>query len=325
MRLFFLLFFVLVFLGSTILVWTVFWGLGKFAGMFIPAAAAIGKWVGVIAAACLMLLYFFGFLFGWKTVKVRRVDLPFKNLPAGFDGYRIAQVSDWHLGTYSKNHATIEKEVRKLMAEKPDLIVFTGDIVNYEPSELRPFIELLSTLDAPDGVWSIMGNHDYCMYYLGNTPEIQARHISELQELERSMGWKMLLNEHIVIDHAGDSLALIGVENDGEPPFPQYSDLPKALSGLPDGIFKILLSHDPTHWRREVLPRTDIDLMLAGHTHAWQFRIGKLSPAMFTFKEWGGLYEEGERKLFVSTGSGGNIRFRFGAWPEIDILTLRKD
>ena len=142
--------------------------------------------------------------------------------------------------------------------------------------------------------------------------------------MERSAGMDLLLNENRIIRHGCDSIALIGVENDGRPPFPERGDLTKAQTGLPSGIFKVLMSHDPTHWRRKVLPDTDIDLTLSGHTHAMQFRIGNFSPSMFLYHEWGGLYSEGERRLFVSTGTGGNIAYRWGAWPEIDVLVLRR-
>ena len=157
-----------------------------------------------------------------------------------------------------------------------------------------------------------------------------------VQDMERSMGWRLLLNENAVIRHSKDSIALIGVENQGRRyPYPQRANLPKALSGVPDGMFKILLSHDPTFWESTVLPQKDIDLTLSGHTHAWQFRLWGISPSMLIFRQWAGLYTAPSalapaaahaviQKLFVSTGSGGNIPFRFGSWPEIDILTLRR-
>ena len=320
---FYIFFFFFVFVLIPAGLFVLFWGLGKLLGLFLPHAAMIGKQLGLFFSLGLVLCFLFGFIAGWKIVRVRQIDVPFKNLPASFDGYRIAQLSDWHIGTYSRNHRTIEKEVGKVLEAKPDLIVFTGDLINMDPDEVLPFKDLFASLEAPDGVWSIMGNHDYCTFNPDKSPEALARHVAGLQKLERDMGWKMLLNASTVLRRGADSLALIGTENDGAPPFPQYGDLDKAQAGLPDGIFKVLLSHDPTYWRRSVLPGTDIELMLAGHTHAMQFRIGKFSPSMLYFKEWGGLYREGDRKLFVSTGSGGNIPFRFGAWPEVDILTLR--
>lgn len=300
------------------------WALGKLLGLFIPHAAAVGKAGGLFVVSLLAACLAFALLFGWRIVKVRQVEISFKDLPASFDGYKIAQFSDWHLGTYKRNHRTIEKEVEKVLERKPDLIVFTGDIVNYDPSEIEPFVETLSRLKAPDGVWSVMGNHDYCTYNPVRTPEALKCYVRAIHETEAKMGWRLLLNESAVIRRGADSLALVGVENDGNPPFPQLGDLGKATAGLPEGIFKILLSHDPTHWRREVLPDTEIQLTLSGHTHAMQLRLWGLSPAKINFDEWGGLYDEDGRKLFVSTGSGGNLPARFGAWPEVDIITLRK-
>lgn len=324
----------------------------KLIGIFIKPVGKHARRIGKVFFVGAVCCFIFGLAFGWRLVTVRHVDIFFDDLPEAFDGYIIAQLSDLHLGTYRFSHKTIAREVRKTMAEQPDIIVFTGDIVNYMPSELRPFTEILSGLHAPDGVWSIMGNHDYVMYNDRLTASQRARCIQEIQDMERSMGWRLLLNENAVVRHGKDSIALIGVENQGRRyPYPQRANLPKALSGVPDGMFKILLSHDPTFWESTVLPQKDIDLTLSGHTHAWQFRLWGISPSMLIFRQWAGLYTAPSalapaaalsvpassapntapnaahaviQKLFVSTGSGGNIPFRFGSWPEIDILTLRR-
>ncbi len=277
-----------------------------------------GATVGVLFMACAA----YGMAIGWKNPVVREVDLHFENLPESFEGYTIVQISDWHLGTYRPHPQTIQKEIELANEAGADAIVFTGDIVNGSPVELEPFRQMLSTLKAKDGVFSIMGNHDYCMYGSEHTPEGIRRNIEILQDMERSFGWNLLLNENMLVTRGSDTLAIIGVENDGTPPFPQYADLDKAQSGTDGAAFKVLLSHDPTHWRRSVLPDTDIDLTLSGHTHAMQFKVLGFSPSRFAYKEWGGLYEEGQRKLYVSTGSGGNVAFRFGAWPEIIRITL---
>ena len=275
---------------------------------------------GIVAAMAL-----YGLIFGWRHIVVRNIGIPFKNLPESFDGYRIAHLSDLHVGTFDEAPGTMDRIVEKVNALSPDLILFTGDIVNLTPDELKPYMRVLSSLKAPDGVYSVLGNHDYCGYMRYSTPDGQENAIKKVISLERECGMDLLLNENRIIHHGKDSIALIGVENDGLPPFPERGDLVKAQTGLPDGIFKILMSHDPTHWRRKVLPDTGIDLTLSGHTHAMQFRIGNFSPSKFIYREWGGLYSEGQRKLFVSTGTGGNIAFRWGAWPEIDVLTLRKE
>lgn len=286
-------------------------------GAFNLAGAAIGILFLICAA--------YGLAIGWKNPVQKEVHLHFKNLPESFDGYTIIHISDWHLGTYRPHPQTIQKEIELANAADADAIVFTGDIVNGSPLELEPFREMLSTLKAKDGVFSVMGNHDYCMYGSDHTPEGIQRNIKAVQEMERSFGWKLLLNENSLIARGTDTLAIVGVENDGTPPFPQYADLAKAMDGTGGAAFKVLLSHDPTHWRRAVLPDTDIDLTLSGHTHAMQFRLFGFSPSKFAYKEWGGLYEEGQRKLYVSTGSGGNVAFRFGAWPEIIKISLHRE
>lgn len=319
------------------------WALCRLVGIFIRPVGRNSRKVGMAFLACAAACFVFGLAFGWRIVTVRHVDISFDNLPEDFDGYKIAQLSDLHLGTYSHSHKTIAREVRRTLEEKPDLIVFTGDIVNFMPAEMRSFTEILSELNAPDGVWSIMGNHDYVMYNERLTAAQRASCIQEIQDMERAMGWNLMLNQNTLIKHGGDSIALIGVENQGNRlPYPRRAELPKALSGLPDGIFKILLSHDPTFWDSAVLPQTDIDLTLSGHTHAWQFRLWNFSPCRLMFRRWAGLYTAPEpasnlstnaaakiamepgRKLFISTGSGGNIPFRFGSWPEICIITLHR-
>jgi len=285
------------------------------------AANILGVSLGVILCLCCL----YGMTYGWKRVVKTEVELSFKDLPESFDGYKIVQLSDWHLGTYSKSVETIKKEVDLVNSLNPDMIVFTGDIVNGDPEELEPFKSILSSLNAADGVYSVMGNHDYCMYGSAQSNEGRARNISTIQQDEKDFGWRLLLNENALIRRGTDSLAIVGVENDGNPPFPQRGDLDKAQQGLDKDAFKVLLSHDPTHWKRTVLPNTNIQLTLSGHTHAMQFRIGRLSPSRLAYSEWGGLYQEGDRKLYVSTGSGGNIAFRFGAWPEVVEITLRKE
>lgn len=279
---------------------------------------------GIVLAAALFCMAVYGLSFGWRRVVVRNVEIPFGNLPASFDGYRIVHLSDLHLGTFKIAPETVAGIVDKVNALAPDVILFTGDMVNLAPEEMEPFMGEISRLKASDGVFSVLGNHDYLGYARYDTADGQEKAVRKLIGMERSAGMDLLMNSSRVIRHGSDSIALIGVENDGLPPFPSRGDLVKAQAGLPDGIFKILMSHDPTHWRRKVLPDTDIDLTLSGHTHAMQLRVGNFSPSEFIYKEWGGLYSEGGRKLYVSTGTGGNIAFRWGAWPEIDVLTLRR-
>lgn len=264
-----------------------------------------------------------GILFGWKHLVVRQTDIPCAGLPASFQGYRIVHISDMHIGTYANAPGMVDRIVDKVNAQRPDLIVFTGDMVNLSSNELPRFLPVLSRLHAKDGVLSILGNHDYCTYGHhdeARPPQVQTQ---ELVEMQRQIGWHVLLNEHVTVHHGPDSIAIIGIEHGGRPPFPQRADLPRAMDGLQPGAFKILLSHDPSFWRQAVTDSTDIALTLSGHTHAMQLRIGNFSPSAFIYPEWGGLYSHGSQSLYVSTGTGSNIPFRLGAWPEIDVITLR--
>lgn len=270
---------------------------------------------------CLMMVY--SVFWGWKNLTVKYVDIYFDDLPETFEGYRIAQLSDLHVGAYGDQTAFIEKVVEQTNALQPDMIVFTGDIVNLSSDEIRPFEPVLSRLTATDGVYSVLGNHDYCKYGFFKEERHQQDDLLQVQEAERRIGWHLLVDEHQFIHRGSDSIAIIGVGNISEPPYLHAGDLHKAVEGLSDSVFSILLSHDPDHWRMEVLDQTQLPLMLSGHTHAGQFKIGSLSPAAMMYKEWSGLYEEGhQRYLMVSEGVGGTFSFRFGATPQIVVITL---
>lgn len=280
--------------------------------------------LGILASGVCFGCIAYGSFAGIKRLEVKHVEYASPRLPEGFDGYRIAQLSDIHIGSWQGHPETIRKLVDLTNSQRADLIVFTGDLVNQQSHELDDFQDILSQLHAPDGVYSILGNHDYGSYYHWKTPEAETADLQSLIRQEEAMGWKMLNNAHIFLHHQGDSIVLAGVENDGEPPFSQYADLPRALEGT-NGQFKILLSHNPTHWRREVLPHSDVDLMLAGHTHAMQGILFGHSLAEWKYPEWRGMYHEGERALYVNIGIGYvGLPFRFGAWPEITVITLRR-
>ncbi len=299
--------------------------LGRVAAPFAPVAMVWGNAAGLAAGAAVALAALYGFTFGWRHVVERRTDIVTPSLPEAFDGYTIVQLSDFHIGTYSAAPGTVDEIVRRVNALHADAVVFTGDLVNADPEETTAFAAALSRIRARDGVFSVLGNHDYCEYRTYTAPDSPARAVKGLVRRERAMGWQLLLNENRVLRRGGDSIAIVGVENDGEPPFPAKGDLPRAMRGLPSHISKVLLSHDPTHWRRSVLPRTDVAVTLSGHTHAMQLCIGRFSPSAWKYPEWGGLYREGSRLLHVSTGVGSNVPFRLGAWPEIDILMLKRD
>ena len=308
--------------------------LGKLIGLAWHPAITIGNGIGIAIAIIISTSTLYGITFGWKQLKVKQVDLSFDSLPAEFDGYRIAHLSDLHVGSYGDNPAFLEKMAQCVNAEHADLIVFTGDLVNTSSEEIKPFESTLSKLQAKDGVMSVLGNHDYCLYGMKERPADPRIGAVPVVEAERRIGWDILLNEYRLIQHNGAEIAIVGVENTGKPPFPEIGNLQGAMAGLEEftlsdsenqkGIFKILLSHDPSHWRREVLPDTDIPLTLSGHTHAAQVKIGSWSPVQWMYKEWSGLYTEEKQQLYISEGIGGTLPFRLGATPEIIIITLHK-
>ena len=281
---------------------------------------AIGLGIALLTMAYLI----FGATEGKRYFQVKETTIESKDVPQAFDGYRIVQLSDMHVGSWNGDTQAMEKAVSMINDLHPDLIVFTGDLVNNLASELDNFIPVFSKLKAKDGVYSVLGNHDYSTYVHWENPEDQKEELVRLKQKQAEMGWTMLNNRHVKLYHQNDSIALIGVENSGRPPFPDYAKLSEAMQGT-EGMFQILLSHDPTHWRREVLPQTDIQLMLAGHTHAMQTKIFGFTPAQFIYEENDGLYQEGEQMLYVNIGLGHLLYpMRLGAWPEITLLTLKK-
>lgn len=285
---------------------------------FLPWFFALIPALGVIG------WFAFGFIEGWKRLELKHITFTSPDLPPYFDGYRLVQITDFHLGSFPPGNDFVQKVVDATNNEEPDMILFTGDLVNNQASEVEPYLETLGQLHASDGIYSIWGNHDYCEY--GNNHSIGAlkRNRRMLYGYQERLGWHQLMNEHHVVSHGMASVAVIGVENPGQPPFTNRSNLKKAMKGLNPDMFKILLSHDPHHWRREVVGKK-IQLTLAGHTHAGQLKIGKWTPARMAFKEWGGAYRIGEQMLYVSSGIGGSFPFRLGAWPELTVITLKRD
>lgn len=279
--------------------------------------------VALIISAAWLSISLYGIMIGWKKITVESIAVSSTKIPKSFDGYRIVQLSDFHIGTYMDSPRTVERIVDEVDRLKPDLIVFTGDLVNSASDELIPFLDVLGRLKAKDGIISVLGNHDYCLYRNYEAPDSPVKQLSKIIDYEKEIGWKLLRNEHQMIVRGNDSIAIIGVDNAGSRMFPDKSDLSKAIKGLNNSDYKILLSHDPSHWRREVLPKTNIDLTLSGHTHAMQFKVGNWSPSKWSYPEWGGLYEYYNQKLYVSTGIGENIAFRFGAYPQIVLITLK--
>lgn len=377
-----------IFLGVTIAlprrgldggVYAIMWMLTVYLSIYIPKFiycifSIIGRiplifhakrwlWLNYIGVATA----FLGFAAVWHGVfftrnHIQQINLTVNSnrLPDNFDGYKIVQISDLHLGTWGDNTAFISELVTAINNMHPDLIVFTGDLVNQKYDEVKPFEKILSRLNATDGVYSILGNHDYGDYVDWPSDDAKARNLQDLKDIQKNMGWKMLNNDHsFIVRQKGekrDSLALIGVENWGEPPFGKYGDLNKAYKGngndIKDNNFKILLTHNPEHWVRDVRKNTNIDLSLAGHTHAMQMSIDafgkRYSAAAPRYRTWGGFYTENSTgkiedfgnptvsggldrnldhpSLYVNIGAGEvGMPFRMGtSYPEITLITLKK-
>lgn len=291
------------------------------------------KWLGRAGAVTGML--FFALLWWGAAVDRYRIAVEepaFSSpaLPESFDGLRLVQFSDLHTGTFGTDTIFVAELVNRINSLEPDIIVFTGDIVNRRSDELQPFVGVLSGLYAPLGVYSVLGNHDYGDYYRWDSPDNKAANRRLLADMQRRMGWKLLNNQTEFIANAGDTIALIGVENIGDPPFPVSGDLDAAYPGdLADNTFKILLSHNPAHWEADIAgaPDKNIALTLAGHTHAMQVQIADWSPAAWRYRYWGGMYADADsaHNLYVNIGSGEvGIPARIGALPEITVITLRR-
>lgn len=287
------------------------------------------RWIGAALALLLFGAMWWGALINRYRTETVRLTVRIPSLPPSFEGFRIAQISDLHLGTFGTDTAFVGRLVDSVNALRPDLIVFTGDIVNRHASELIPFVPVLSRLHAPCGVYSIMGNHDYGDYFDFPTPGDKARNLARLHSLQCRMGWRLLLNTHAMLRRGPDSLALIGVENVGDPPFRTYGNLAAAYSTLADPVCKILLTHNPAHFDTAIAshPSVRIALTLSGHTHAMQMRLLGHSPAAWRYPRWAGLYSDGSaefpHQLYVNIGAGTvGMPMRLGATPEITLITL---
>ena len=288
------------------------------------------KWLGRFGAALSIFLFFsfwWGTLINRYQLEVKEVTVAIPHLPKSFEGYKIVQFSDFHVGSYNEDTSFVEKVVGVINNLHPNAIFFTGDIVNRHSTELEPFVPTLKELYAPDGVLAILGNHDYGDYHYWRSPEEKRENMALLYNMFEQAGWKLLRNETYWLVRGNDSIAVIGVENIGDPPFPVYGSLTKAYSNCEDEKVKILLSHNPAHWEDSIANHSEINipLTLSGHTHAMQIEIAGLSPAALRYKKWGGLYvdEEGIHQLYVNIGLGTvGLPMRLGATPEITLITL---
>lgn len=284
---------------------------------------------GVIVAALPFLGVFHGIGWGRFRFTVHHTEIKFPNLPAAFHGFRIVQLSDAHLGGFYGNQDRLQEVVSIISDIKPDMLVFTGDMVNNFASEMEGWTAMWSEMHAPMGKFAILGNHDYGDYSAWPTPEAKEVNLRSIIRQEEEMGFRVLLNEHVTIQRNNESIYLAGVENWGLPPFKQYGDLEKTMTGIPDDAFVILLSHNPDHWVKHVNEKTRIPLTLAGHTHGFQFglEVGsfKISPVQLIYKYWAGLYKSDNQYLYVNRGLG-CLAFpgRVGIWPEITLIEMKR-
>lgn len=285
-----------------------------------------GHVAGLVAAVVVFVAFCVAVVSCFTVLVVRRHVFVSKDLPEAFDGYRIVHISDLHLGTFEFYPKALRRIISVVNAEKADLVAFTGDLVNFDWHEIVPFRGELAGIKARDGVVSVMGNHDYQMYVSPKGGGEDEKRVVALQKEQSLAGWRLLLNGSLVVRRAKDSIVVIGSENEGTRSFPSRGDLGVATQGIGKGAFKVLLSHDPTQWQQKVLPLTDIQLTLSGHTHAGQLKLLGHSVSELAYKECDGMYFSGKRALLVSSGLGEALMpFRLGAWPRVDVVILKRD
>lgn len=286
-------------------------------------------WLGAVPALCIGIavsLFFSTLIFYVTThLKLKETELRADRLPAAFDGLRICHIADMHLGSFGQDNPYIKRIIDLILAQKPDIVLFSGDLVNFDAREAEPYMKELARLEAPLGVYAIRGNHDYLLHGHHLTKEQRLRQTDRLLEMERSLGWTVLLNEHAIVRKGGAEIAIAGVENiSGNPYFPSMGgDLKKALEGIPEGTFTILLSHDPTHWRAEVAGKAPVDLTLSGHTHGLKVKTAGPHVSSWRLKESAGIYSQGNQSLYVTRGLGSAFAFRLAGFPNVDIITLK--
>jgi uncharacterized protein len=286
------------------------------------------SWLGLAAGGGLFGTLIYGYSNKYNYT-IKRVDLSFDSLPEGFKGLRILHISDIHSGSFTNKKAVLHG-VQMILNEKADIILFTGDLVNDLATEMKDYMDVFSLLKAPMGVYSTLGNHDYGDYVTWPNGGItKEQNLENVKKVHAALGWRLLMNEHVILERNENQIALLGVENwSAKARFPKHGRMDLAYPGSEEYPFKILMSHDPSHWDAQVKPKYgDIDLTLSGHTHGMQFGVEipgfKWSPVQYMYKEWGGLYEDGKQKLYVNRGYGFiGYPGRVGIMPEITVITL---
>lgn len=297
---------------------------------FLPERRKFVSQMAMLVAAIPFSSMLYGIFKGKYNYKVLKYQLYFPDLPEAFDGYKITQISDIHSGSFD-NKAKIEYAVDLINEQKSDTILFTGDLVNDRATEMEPWKNVFGRLSAKDGVYSILGNHDYGDYTQWDNEAQKAQNLEDLKSVQAEMGFRLLLNEHVYLERGGEKIALVGVENWGTGGFKQAGDLKKASNGLTNEEFKILMSHDPSHWEAQVIPdEKKFHLTLSGHTHGMQFGIEipgwvKWSPVQWRYKQWAGIYSKNDHFINVNRGFG-YLAFpgRVGIWPEITQIELKR-
>ncbi len=286
--------------------------------------------LGFLIAAVPFASMIYGMLRGPYRYEIRNVKISSPDLPNSFDGLKVLQISDLHVGSFMSVEP-LERAVEMILTQRPDLIFFTGDLVNDRHLEAVEYFETLKKIQAPMGVYSILGNHDYGDYYHWNSAQEKSANLSELKKFHSKLGWKLMLNEHTHIEKNGEKIGLIGIENwSARANFSRYGDMKKATAGFEPKPFNILLSHDPSHWEAQVTKDYQyVDLTLSGHTHGFQFGVEipgfKWSPVQYMYKEWADLYKEGKQNLYVNRGLGWiGYPGRVGILPEITVFELNK-
>ena len=316
--------FMLGFLVVPKLVFVLFSAVGWGVCRLVHGRRNYGNVAGGMMVLLIWYVLFSGTFAGFGSLRVRHVVYTSETLPAAFDGYRILQFSDAHVGTYDAGRRyLLERAVDSINAQHADMIVFAGDLQNMQPSELVPHEACLARLKARDGVYSVLGNHDYADYVKADEATKKAN-CRKMVAAHGRMGWTLLQNDRRMIRRGADSIVIAGMENDGDGRhFPQMGDIGKTLRGVSDSSFVVMIEHDPTSWRRKILPQSHAQLTLSGHTHAMQFGLFGWSPASLIYREWGGMFSEDGRAISVSIGLGGFIPFRFGMPGEIVVIELR--
>jgi len=287
------------------------------------------KALGLLIAAFPFVSFLYGITKGKYNYKVIKVPLYFSDLPKEFDGYKVVQISDIHSGSFDSKEQ-VKKGIDLINQQDADLVLFTGDLVNNFANEIEPFIPLFKQIKARDGKFSITGNHDYADYVRWNSIEDKQKNFQQLVANHGKMDFKILMNEHVKIKRNLSEIAIVGIENWGLPPFPQFGDLNKAIENLAANSFKLLLSHDPSHWDAQVVDHDmNFNLTMSGHTHGMQVgfdikKIIKWSPVKYKYPKWAGLYENNHQYLYVNKGFGFlGFPGRVGMWPEITVFELK--